>query len=162
MDFFILYECNHTTTKMESKTKAQLKEETIREAMRIASEKKAKEDEKKALKKGEKKDKQKSTSDPHEEALLRRKKEKEEKEEEERLKKEALTLEARELSRTQRMTDLKKREKHIKQLEAQYKYDKANGIVYTCSGQPLTVAESAQARAIASGKLKESDLSSHI
>ena len=147
------------------KTKAQLKEEAICEAMRIAAEKKDKENEKNVLKKdkhSEKKEKVKPIVDPHEEAMLRRKREKEEKEEEERLKKEALTPEAREQSKVKRMAELKKREKHIKLLDAQYDYDKANKIVFDVYGQPLTVAESAQAHALVSGKLTEDDLSSHI
>jgi hypothetical protein len=150
---------------MESKTKAQLKEEAIREAMRIAAEKKAKEDEKKALKKdkqSEKKEKVKPIIDPHEEALLRRKKEKEEKEEEERLKKEALTPEARAQAKADRLRIQKKQEKQQRLLENQFNYDRSNKIVFTCDGQPLTARESAQARAIASGKLSQADLSSHI
>lgn len=149
---------NNTTrkNKANTRTKAQKKENAIREAARIAAEKKAAENARKSATRKVSKGVRNNQREKAAEALVRKEQERQEKEKRNAAEAYARTTEGRaalkEAHEKQKEIDAKFKRKVIRQEMSQNAYNKKHKIVFDVYGNPLTALESAHVHAKAAGK----------
>lgn len=146
---------NRVNSIVNTRTKAQKKENAIREAARIAAEKKAAENARKAATRKISRGVRNNQREKVAEALVRKEAERKEKEARNAEEAYSRTTEGRaalkEEREKQKKIDANYKRKVIKQELGQNAYDKKHKVVYDVYGNPLTALESAHVHAKAAG-----------